>query len=76
MWKPNRVRSKRYTMHGPSSSVMIWSEPRRLMYAANFAAQIPAVILPLVENDERSSIDSATMRRLLSAADAFHDSCT
>ncbi len=74
MWKPNRVRSKRYTMHGPSSSVVIWPEQRRLVYAANFAAQIPAVILPLVESDERRGLDSNCVRRLTVLAEQFRRS--
>ena len=55
MWKPNLIRSQRYTLHGPSSNIMVWSQPRRLVYAANFAAQIPAVILSRVESDEREN---------------------
>ncbi len=73
MWKPNLVRSKRYTMHGPRSSVIIWPETRRLVYAANFAAQIPAVILPLVERDERCGLDSACIYRVMALSKHFSE---
>lgn len=69
MWKPNRLRSRRYTLHGPSSSILIWSHPRRLVYAANFAAQIPAVILGRVERDQRQHFGAEALNRLIATAD-------
>ena len=75
MWKPNLIRSQRYTLHGPSSSIMVWSQPRRLVYAANFAAQIPAVILSRVESDERENFTPETLGRLMAIAETDSSRC-
>ena len=75
MWKPNLIRSQRYTLHGPSSTIMVWSQPRRLVYAANFAAQIPAVILSRVESDERENFSPDALARLIALAETDMSHC-
>lgn len=67
MWKLNRVRSKRYSLHGPRSSVRVEAGSRHLVYAANFTSRIPDVVLNRVESDARRDLDRHTLDRLLGA---------
>jgi hypothetical protein len=65
---PKNARLKRYTMHGPSSSIRICPIQRRIVYSGNFAAQLPGVIRNHVTDDFRRSLNSQRMADLMDLA--------
>lgn len=72
MWKLNRVRSKRFSLHGPRSSVRVATGSGHLTYSANFTSRIPDIVLKGVESDDRRGLDRATLDRLLLAKGHFY----
>ncbi len=65
MWQPRINRCKRYSMHGPASSVVLIPEQDRVVYGGNFEAQLPNVIRQRVERDMRKSVDLKVMGYLM-----------
>lgn len=58
-------RCSSYSLHGPVSSVCVWPEQRRVTYAGNFSAQLPAVIRAKIRGDSRWAVTTASLSHLL-----------
>ncbi|MBD2859646.1 hypothetical protein IB286_11585 [Spongiibacter sp. KMU-158] len=68
------ARLERYTLHGPTSSICIWPEQRRIVYAGNFEAQLPGVIRRCIAEDHRHAVNSERMSYLMNLACEATDS--